>query len=145
MGDRQVSAGRSESLKEFTSFVVKDNGRPATRCSSYFYVLPGDAPVPPRADGFHRGFLGCETGGVTFYLVGFCFAVADFFGREDAFQESSSEAIDGGGDAGNFCDINAGADDHKKTAFRLSLFAVRPNPSSWELSRVGKQYPTLMQ
>jgi len=112
VGNRQVGTGRSQSLKEFASFVVKGNRRPATGCSSYFYVLPGNTPVPPRADGFHRGLLGGEARGVAFYFVGFRLAVADFFRGEDAFQESSPEAIDGGGDARNFCDINAGADDH---------------------------------
>ncbi len=108
--------------------VIGDRGT-ASGSSADLYVVPGDAAIPAGADGFHGGFFGGEASGVALCLVGFGFAIANLFGREDALEKTTPEALDGLGDPPDFRDIDTGADDHGRCfAVRHWLFARMRQP-----------------
>src|SRR6185369_6880467 len=75
-------------------------------------ILPGDAALPARADGFHARFLGREARRIAFVTVGLTFYVSDLPGGIDAIHEARSVALDGGADAWYLRQIHTGAHDH---------------------------------
>src|SRR5271166_3334731 len=112
MGNRKVSADRANLLEKLLCLPVECHGRTSARNSCDLHILPGDAAAPAGADGLHSGLFGGEASGVALCLVRLRLAVADFVRSENPLQKSPPEALYGGGDPVDLCDVNAGSDDH---------------------------------
>src|SRR5664280_1934795 len=112
MSDGKMGADCPKLLKEFCRLAVKHHRGPSTGGALDFDVLPGDAPAPTCSDGLHGRFFGGKASGVALRLIGLGFAVADFVGCKYPLQKSPAKALDGRLDAIDFCDVDAGSDDH---------------------------------
>src|SRR6266705_482732 len=112
VGNRKRCALHPQLGGEFGGASREKNCWAPARFTADFDIAPGNAALPSCADGFEGGLFGGKAGRVSLDPVGLGIAVADFGGGEDALQKALAKALNGAPDAGDFDDVNAGADDH---------------------------------
>src|SRR6266516_3032458 len=94
MRDRQSGVLHPELGGELARYSVKADCGTAARHADHLAIAPSHSMIPSGAKCFHRGFLGCESRGITLHSICLGIAVAHLPGREDAFEKAQSEALD---------------------------------------------------
>ena len=113
VGQREGDIPGAELFGACRRLAVKLDGRALAFWAYHLYVAPAHAVVPSGAEGLHPRFFRGEASGIALELTGLRFAVLDFPVGKDSIQEAFAKALDGFADAGNFGDVDAGAEDHR--------------------------------
>ena len=99
--------------REFCRLSVEGDRGTASRLAAYFNIAPGYAVIPTGTDGLHCRFFRGEPRSVALDPVGLRVAVAHLTLGKDPVQKAIAETSDGSCDAWYFCNVDAGANDHK--------------------------------
>lgn len=86
-------------------------------------LSPGNAVLNAGAESFGSGLLGGKAGGKALGGGGFGAAIRDFLIGKHAAEEPLAKALDGPRNAGNFDQIDAGADEHEATVAQQETFS----------------------
>src|SRR5438552_1513302 len=111
MSDGQRHALDSEFGGDLRGSAMKVQRGTSRRKIYDFEIAPRDA-MPTGAERLHTRLLGREAGGIAFEPVCFAVGVSNFTRSEDAFEKPSAEARDGGFDALDFAEVDAGTENH---------------------------------
>ena len=94
---------------------METNGWTPSRFPPDLDIPPRYSVAPSRAEGLEPGLFGGEPRSQSLHGVLLRAAVANLTGGEDAIQKAIPETFYRCGHAGDLNDVNAGADNHRKT------------------------------